>query len=216
MMNPNPFDLFGPQDHPQPAIVPEPLTPAQARMLVEMLDEAQLETLRLALHRVHPQVCLSSYVSDRVERWAEGVRASITAAELEGRATSAPVAPGLKEDTAELFKLDVDDGDEHLAVLTGEPVFDDVLRECIEVMRTKGADYAEGSTDRLSNFRRAGQDLGLSMREVLHVYLWKHLAAVRRYCATGELASETLRGRIVDVINYMLILALIDAVGEEP
>lgn len=90
--------------------------------------------------------------------------------------------------------------------LTGDPDFDEVLRECVEIMATKGSDYMAGTADRLHNFRQAAEELGISMREVVYVYMWKHLASIRTYCRTGEVKSEGLRSHITDVINYLLLL----------
>lgn len=97
---------------------------------------------------------------------------------------------------------------------TGDGDFDDILRECMQVMNTKGVDYAAGSEDRLYNFRQAAADLDTSMEVVLYTYLWKHLSAIRRHCRGEDLRSESLRDRIVDAINYLLILYKIDREGK--
>lgn len=96
-----------------------------------------------------------------------------------------------------------------MSKLTGDRVFDSILEECIKVMSTKGVDYAAGSADRLYNFREAARDLGLPMEQVLYIYLWKHLTSIKRFCKNGVVESETIESRIVDAINYLLILAKI-------
>jgi hypothetical protein len=85
-----------------------------------------------------------------------------------------------------------------------------ILRECFETLSDKGTDYSAGTKDRLYNFRRASEEIGLPMRKILYIYLWKHLSAVTKYCNDGELKSESLKGRIVDAINYLLLLYKID------
>jgi hypothetical protein len=94
--------------------------------------------------------------------------------------------------------------------MTGDDDFDDVLRRCIDIMSTKGVDYKGGSEDRLNNFRQAAIDLGITMREVAYIYMWKHLAAIKSYCRTGEVKAEGLREHICDTINYLLILDKIE------
>jgi len=92
--------------------------------------------------------------------------------------------------------------------LTGDNDIDEAIIECIRVMTAKSIDYstALGSGDRLYNFKKAGEDLGLPMEQVLWTYLWKHWAAITRYCKDGKVDSEGIKGRIVDGINYLLIL----------
>lgn len=92
--------------------------------------------------------------------------------------------------------------------LTGDQDIDEAILECIKVMTAKNIDYstALGSGDRLYNFKKAGEDLGLPMEQVLWTYLWKHWAAITRYCKDGKVDSEGIKGRIVDGINYLLIL----------
>lgn len=91
-------------------------------------------------------------------------------------------------------------------VLTGDQDIDRVIAECIQIMSSKGHDYMAGTTDRLYNFRQAAADLGITMREVAYIYMWKHLSAIRSYCRTGEMKAEGVLSRITDAINYLLLL----------
>lgn len=123
------------------------------------------------------------------ERWGDKVPLSIKAVQC-------------IEDDGEAIRRIMGEKDR----LTGDVDFDAVLRECIEIMATKGSDYMAGTTDRLHNFRQAAEELGISMREVVYVYMWKHLASIRTYCRTGEVKSEGLKSHVTDVINYLLLL----------
>lgn len=92
-------------------------------------------------------------------------------------------------------------------VFTDDPVFDELLVECRRVLGLKGRDYTIGSVDRLANFRVAAEAFGIRPEIVLGIYFYKHVAAVFSYIKTGgQSESEPIRGRIVDVINYMLLL----------
>lgn len=92
--------------------------------------------------------------------------------------------------------------------LTGDEDMDALLKECLKVLTVKGNDYTQGkgNLDRLNNFTTGAEALGLQPRQVLAVYLYKHLTAVLRYLKEGQVESEPIEGRIVDCINYFLLL----------
>jgi len=89
--------------------------------------------------------------------------------------------------------------------VTGDPDFDRLLERCLEVLKVKGHDYTMGSPDRLANFREAGRFLDEDPMKVLGVHLYKHVAAVFSYIK-GRTESEPIEERLVDVINYCLLL----------
>ena len=92
--------------------------------------------------------------------------------------------------------------------LTGDPDFDELLQECIKTLEIKGGDYTVGAgdKDRLYNFRTAAAGFDITPEQALGVYLFKHWTAVQRFCKEGQVESEPIRGRLVDVINYCLLL----------
>lgn len=73
----------------------------------------------------------------------------------------------------------------------------------------KGGEYA-GDTDRLANFRRNAEPLGLPMEAVWHTYAMKHVDAVTQYIRdliegkTRE-RMEPLSGRLDDIIVYCIL-----------
>lgn len=71
---------------------------------------------------------------------------------------------------------------------------------------TKGKEYAH-SESRFANFDRGAERLGISRTMILNVYLHKHLDAIDSYVKTGQVHSEAIRGRIVDAITYLGLLA---------
>ncbi len=77
-----------------------------------------------------------------------------------------------------------------------------LFSECKDILKVKGNDYTDNK-DRLSNFRGFP---GLDQKVALAVYMHKHYIAVQNYCLRGKLESEPIRGRICDMINYLLLL----------
>lgn len=103
-------------------------------------------------------------------------------------------------------------------VLTGDPSIDAMLRDCIETMRTKGEEYTLGSVDRLHNFRTVGTAVGEPMQKVWFTYFYKHYAAVVSYIKNGQVKSnEPIRGRIMDLIVYLLLFTkMVDELENDP
>ena len=66
-------------------------------------------------------------------------------------------------------------------------------------------EYASGS-DPFENFEVLGRVLGLPPRKVLAVYLLKHVVSLVK----GVSLREPLRGRIIDAIGYLKLLAYMD------
>lgn len=70
---------------------------------------------------------------------------------------------------------------------------------------SKGKEYVQGE-DRLDNFKRIAQEVGMTPEQVLWVYLKKHLDSIAYYVKNGKLESETLEGRILDARVYLSLL----------
>lgn len=95
--------------------------------------------------------------------------------------------------------------------------WDALLASSIEQIKSlvtvKGGEYA-GDSDRLANFRRNGQVLGLPMEVVWSIYYAKHHDAVMQYvkdlsAGTTRPRAEPLSGRVDDMIVYLLLLKAI-------
>lgn len=81
------------------------------------------------------------------------------------------------------------------------------LREKLDrIDKTKGIEYSQGQKDRLSNFNRLAEGLGMRPEQVCWVYLVKHLDAIQYAVKTGGVLSESLEDRIVDAIKYLELL----------
>ncbi len=91
------------------------------------------------------------------------------------------------------------------------PEFDEfqkvLLIKVIEMKDTKGKEYAN-SENRFANFDRLATRLNLSNLKVALVYLTKHMDAIESYISRGRTYStETIQGRIVDAIMYLILIA---------
>jgi len=86
----------------------------------------------------------------------------------------------------------------------------ELFKQCLGILEKKGIAYS-GDTDAHANFKRNGEALGISQYQTLAVYMMKHID-----CILGAInvcpdkpadATEGLRGRITDAINYLSVLS---------
>lgn len=84
--------------------------------------------------------------------------------------------------------------------------FREVIQECDRVLTVKGHDYTQGQ-GRLKNFYTNAERLDVPASKVLAVYFFKHIDAIETFLRDGQVKSEPIEGRIVDAINYLLLLA---------
>ena len=75
--------------------------------------------------------------------------------------------------------------------------------------KLKGGEYA-GDDDRLANFRRNGEALGLPMEVIWHTYTAKHWDAVTQYikdlvAGKSRERLEPISGRLDDIIVYCIL-----------
>mgnify|MGYP001563727924 CR=1 FL=1 len=64
--------------------------------------------------------------------------------------------------------------------------------------------------------RRAADHLGVTPEIVWGIFAGKHWDAIMTYCRCGQVESEPVRGRILDLILYSyLLLGLVEDVGGE-
>jgi len=87
-------------------------------------------------------------------------------------------------------------------------LFDEIADECRGIMAVKNRDYAGGADDPFANFRASGifgirPELGIMMRCL------DKFKRIEAFVNTGTLAvkDEPVRDAVVDVINYMVLLA---------
>lgn len=72
-----------------------------------------------------------------------------------------------------------------------------------EMADKKSVSYAEGSPDRLANFKNEGKEHGIAPIKVLAIYLGKHWRSFMHWVRTGEESSEGIESTIDDIQNYL-------------
>ena len=89
---------------------------------------------------------------------------------------------------------------------------DDLFSEAMSVSDAKSIEYTISSDDRLYNFKHVAERLGITPPQALMTYVLKHVDAICNDAKTGkQFSDETLRSRVIDLINYsVLLLALND------
>lgn len=86
---------------------------------------------------------------------------------------------------------------------------EDFITETFELSDAKRIEYTEGNQelDVHTNFRRIGDELNLNPVKVLAVYLIKHFKSLMTFFKLGKtFSNETLRSRVSDIINYLILL----------
>ena len=84
--------------------------------------------------------------------------------------------------------------------------WDKMLKEEHELLIKKGQEYS-GKENRFRNFESIGEELSLDPKQVLWVYLHKHMDGIRSYLRGEYTGIEPIRGRIADARNYLVLLA---------
>ena len=92
-------------------------------------------------------------------------------------------------------------------------IVDETWNKVHQLSHLKGGEYA-GDKDRLANFRRNAEALGLSMETVWAVYAAKHWDAIMQFVKdvatrTNRVRAEPIEGRIDDLIVYLLLFKAI-------
>lgn len=95
----------------------------------------------------------------------------------------------------------------------------EVIQECTSMLTKKGREYQATEIDGIEvfqNFINVGNTLGLNKEDVLFVYFEKHIHSISKFLMdlrSGKSLSEIennmtepINGRIVDAINYLLLL----------
>ena len=74
-------------------------------------------------------------------------------------------------------------------------------------MREAGQkEYARKQDNAFANFERVGDNLDLDRKDVLLVYLLKHIDGISSYVKGHKSQREDIRGRLTDAIVYLCLL----------
>lgn len=91
----------------------------------------------------------------------------------------------------------------------------DVFEECVNVHAVANKEYAAES-NALANFDEVGKDAGVPPERVWYVLASKHWRGIRAWITGFRSQREDVRGRIKDLIVYLVLLyAIIDNQQEE-
>lgn len=85
----------------------------------------------------------------------------------------------------------------------------ELMAKCLDVLKKKGTDYS-GKMEAYKNFKDTAQRLGLTKYQVWLTFFDKHVNSIANSVKADpnspHVESEPLEGRIIDVINYAIIL----------
>jgi len=93
-------------------------------------------------------------------------------------------------------------------------IANEVFKSCMSILNAKGLAYA-GEDNISRNFKRNADALGLTKYQVWGVYAGKHwdsiVNAIKDNPNFPEEKTEGLGNRIIDLINYLVILKALEA-----
>lgn len=93
-------------------------------------------------------------------------------------------------------------------------LMDEIFARCQATRESGQKEYAHDEANALANFERLAGDLALPREKVLWVYLKKHLDGVLAWINGHRSQREDVRGRIMDIIVYLILLwAIVDDSG---
>lgn len=92
-------------------------------------------------------------------------------------------------------------------------IVEETVKAIHQLSTVKGGEYA-GDADRLANFRRNAEALGVPMTTIWAVYAAKHFDAIMQYAKDLQNAqtrprSESITGRADDLIVYLILFKAI-------
>lgn len=87
-----------------------------------------------------------------------------------------------------------------------QALFKALVKEEADILNRKGAEYAS-DTDANANFKKRAEDIGIDPKQILWIFLSKHLDSIKSYVKKGkEISDEPIMGRINDARNYLFLL----------
>jgi hypothetical protein len=81
----------------------------------------------------------------------------------------------------------------------------ELFQKCLDTLESKGRVYS-GRVDAFRNFTSIADELGINRKIVWWVYFRKHIDAIRTYITCDYKDPEPIEGRIMDAINYLILL----------
>lgn len=97
-----------------------------------------------------------------------------------------------------------------------QEIEEDLFEKIRDIRRTKGREYATDE-DTLADFKEVAEEVGITPLQCWATYVKKHLRAVDSFVREESVKSESIEGRILDVIVYhLLLLGLIEDLQRNP
>ncbi len=85
------------------------------------------------------------------------------------------------------------------------------MAEMKGVTDAKNPDYSAGTLDAMANYYELASAAGITPMQAWMCLMMKHVTAIMRFVKVGNVTSEPIRGRFIDLANYaMLGAALAD------
>jgi len=88
--------------------------------------------------------------------------------------------------------------------MTGDKELDELLLRVHEIFRTKGIDYG-AEEDRLHQFRTSAAKSNVTMKQVLGIFMDKHLTSLEKWIKGEELRGEPIEEKLLDIICYSML-----------
>jgi len=95
-------------------------------------------------------------------------------------------------------------------------LMDQIFAECEKTREAGQKEYAHDDQNALANFERTGADLSIPREKVWWIFAKKHWDGVLAWINGHRSQREDVRGRIKDLIVYLVLLwAMVDDEGED-
>lgn len=85
-------------------------------------------------------------------------------------------------------------------------VMEKMFQECTTLRKAGQQEYSHREENAFANFERVAERLNIDRKQVLMVYLEKHLDGIHSFLKGHKSQREDIRGRINDVVVYATLL----------
>lgn len=85
-----------------------------------------------------------------------------------------------------------------------EEIISAMLSQAKEIRKTKGVEYSAGED--INALFNSENDIGIDNIQAIGLFMNKHYLSIRRFIKSRDTLSEPIETRIIDLINYLLIL----------
>ena len=83
---------------------------------------------------------------------------------------------------------------------------EEFMDKCFQLLDDKGADYQDGNCV-FQSFKNDADAAGITVDQVLLLYLSKHMRVIQKHLAGHTPQSEPIETRLLDAVNYMIFIS---------